>query len=90
MSGNCNHLMEHNGVQFIGGQGAFGGIYLDGVDDYLSCVPFNGVDGSSDHSLAFWTSGEIESASRWILTEYNAQANANESLPLWDTNIVLL
>ena len=80
LSGNGNHLVGHNGVQFVGQQGAFDGIYLDGVDDYLSCVPFNGIDGSSDHTLAFWTSGEIEYGNRWILTEYNAQANANKSL----------
>ena len=80
LSGNGNHLVGHNGVQFVGQQGAFDGIYLDGVDDYLSCIPFNGIDGSSDHTLAFWTSGEIEYGNRWILTEYNAQANANKSL----------
>ncbi len=80
MSGIGNHLTGHNGVQFVGQQGAFGGIYLDGVDDYLSCIPFSGIGESSDHSLSFWTSGEIEFGNRWILTEYNAQANANKSL----------
>ena len=80
LSGIGNHLTGHNGVQFVGQQGAFGGIYLDGVDDYLSCIPFSGIGGSSDHSLSFWTSGEIEFGNRWILTEYNAQINANKSL----------